>query len=72
MISVLYVNNEGGGFPETKPVDEGTTFGDFISSLVSNAAAYRIRLNNELAVHETVLEDGDRVVVTPLKVEGGC
>ena len=72
MITVLYVNNDGGGFPESKPVDDGTTFGEFVSGLISNTASYRIRLNGDLAAHEAVLEDGDRVVVTPIKVDGGC
>ena len=72
MLSVLYINNAGGGFPETKPVDEITTFGEFVSSLISDTSNYRIRLNNEPAVHETVLEDGDKVTVTQIKVEGGA
>ena len=74
MISVLYVNNEGGGFPETKPVTPGTTFGDFVTNVcgISNPAAYRIRLNGQLEKHETVLSNGDKVVVTPLKIDGGC
>jgi hypothetical protein len=73
MITVLYVNNEGGGFAESKPVDNGTTFGDFITRNVGgDTSGYRIRLNNVIAQHTTVLKNGDRVVVTPIKVDGGC
>ena len=72
MINVLYVNNAGGGFPQTIPVDDGTTFGDFVSARISNTEDYRIHQNNNLAEHDTVLEKGDKIVVTPLKVEGGA
>ena len=72
MISVLYINNAGGGFAETHPVDEGTTFGDFVSARITDTQNYSIRLNADAASHETVLEDGDRIVVTPLKTEGGA
>ena len=72
MISVLYINNEGGGFPAKEPVNDGTTFGEFVSARISDTTRYRIRLNGGVAEHETVLNDGDRITVTPIKVDGGC
>ena len=72
MIDVTYVNNNGGGFPDTKAVANDTTFGEFVEREVSGSPTdYRIRLNGEIAPHDQVLEDGDRVIVTPLKVDGG-
>ena len=72
MINVTYVNNNGGGFPDTKAVEDGTTFGEFVQANISGGVTdYRIRLNGEIAAHDVELEDGDKVVVTPLKVDGG-
>jgi len=72
MIEVLYVNNDGGGFTDKVAVEEGTTVSQFLSGRLSGPASnYKIRVNGMAAAFDDQLEQDDRVVATPLKVDGG-
>lgn len=72
MIEVLYVNNEGGGFCSKIPVEAGTSISAFLASKLSEpTASYNIRVNGQPCAFDDILEQNDRIVVTPLKVAGG-
>ena len=69
---ILYVNNDGGGFADQIDVEPGTTVAQLFKQRVKQASAsdYLIRVNRQPATSEQVLQDGDRVTITPVKIEG--
>jgi hypothetical protein len=70
---VLYVNNNGGGFADYMTIEEGTTVQAFFNAhCEGNASAYMIRVNRQAAAHDQILRDGDRVSITPTKIEGAA
>ena len=75
-MQVLYVNNDGGGFADYVHVEPGTTVESFFSQKVTGGRPndYLIRVNRQPVAANYVLQDGDRISVTPTKIEGavGC
>ena len=71
-MKILYVNNDGGGFADTVEADEGTTVSAFFAARVSGRkpADYLIRVNRLPSSADQVLRDGNRVTITPTKIEG--
>lgn len=71
-INVLYINNDGGGFAGPKTVPQGTTISDFFFSVLPNGrpSDYNIRVNQSATTPSYVLQHGDRVSFTPVKIEG--
>jgi hypothetical protein len=69
---VLYLNNSGGGFADHIDVDKGSTVEKFFSQKMSGAseADYLIRVNRQPVARNQVLQEGDRVSITPRKIEG--
>jgi len=70
MIKVLYINNDGSGFAEPVQAISGVTLFQFLAQQGSDPAGKMVRLNNDIAAGTTVLRNGDKISVTPLKVEG--
>ncbi len=71
-MKVLYINNDGGGFADHIDVDAGTTVAALFAQRLPDreAADYLIRVNRQPAAADQVLAEGDRVSVTPVKIEG--
>jgi hypothetical protein len=71
---ILYVNNDGGGFADHVETAEGTTVGEFFADRLPGreSADYLIRVNRLPAPRDQVLAEGDRVTVTPTKIEGAA
>ncbi len=71
-VRVLFINNNGGGFAERIEVPAGTTLADFLEQRLPGycPSNYLIRLNRQAATADSVLNDGDRVSATPIKIEG--
>lgn len=71
-MQVLYVNNDGGGFADYVPVELGTTVEAFFGQKVTGGRAsdYLIRVNRQPVAKDYVLQDADRISVTPTKIEG--
>ena len=69
---ILYVNNDGGGFADTVEVADGTTVAKFFAeqSPGKKPSDYLIRVNRLPASADQLLQTGDRVTVTPTKIEG--
>ena len=69
---VLFINNDGGGFADYVEVAAGTTVDKFFAQRLPNAspADYLIRINRLPSARDQKLVDGDRVSMTPTKVEG--
>ena len=69
---VLFINNDGGGFADYVSVAEHTTVEKFFSQQLSGRSEedYLIRVNRQPVARGYVLQDGDRVSITPTKIEG--
>lgn len=72
MAKVLYVNNDGGGFADYVQIAEGTTVQQFFAERVPHGKPqdYLIRVNRQPVAADQVLQDGERVSFTPIKIEG--
>ena len=71
-MKILYINNDGGGFADTIEIESDTTVQKLFDDRVQYAkpADYLIRVNRQPAPADQVLQEGDRVSFTPLKIEG--
>lgn len=69
---LLYINNDGGGFADHVETSEGVTVGAFFAERVPHGKPqdYLIRVNRQPAAASQVLQEGDRVSFTPVKIEG--
>jgi sulfur carrier protein ThiS len=70
-MKILYINNDGSGFADHIEVDEGTTVKQLFEQQVEGSPEnYLIRVNRQPTSAGQVLQDGDRVSITPTKIEG--
>ncbi len=69
---LLYINNLGGGFADYVDVTEGTNVEQFFKDRMQGSKPddFLIRVNRQPVPREYVLKEGDRVTVTPTKIEG--
>ena len=69
---ILFINNDGGGFADYVEAPHGTTVEKFfLQQLPSrDAEDYLIRVNRQPVPKDHILQDGDRVTMTPVKIEG--
>ena len=69
---LLYINNLGGGFADYVDVTEGTTAVQFFKDKMQGSKPddFLIRVNRQPVPREYVLKEGDRVTITPTKIEG--
>ncbi len=68
---ILYVNNDGSGFADYVNITEGTTVEQFFTIKMEGRepSDYLIRVNRQPVPKDYVLQDGDRVTITPTKIE---
>jgi len=73
-MKVLFINNDGGGFADHIEVEPGTTVSGLFGERLPDRRPedYLIRVNRLPAAAEEVLKEGDRVSMTPTKIEGAC
>ena len=71
---LLYINNDVGGFADYVQVSEGTTVEQFFKDKMQGRKPddFLIRVNRQPVPREYVLKEGDRVTVTPTKIEGAA
>jgi hypothetical protein len=69
---VLYTNNDGGGFADHIEVAEGTSVAQLFTERLPGRQPedYLIRVNRLPAGADQVLQEGDRISMTPTKIEG--
>ena len=69
---IMYINNIGGGFANYLEVEENTPILKLFTQKMSgeNADDYLIRVNRQPVPRDYVLQENDRVTITPTKVEG--
>jgi len=73
-MKILFLNNLGAGFADQIDIAEGTTVAQLFEQRVSHGSPsdYLIRVNRQPTTSDYVLQPGDRVSVTPTKIEGAC
>ena len=71
-MQILWINNDGGGFADYVDVQPGMTIATFFEQQLPdrNAEDYLIRVNRQHAPSDYALQEGDRVSMTPTKIEG--
>lgn len=69
---ILWINNDGAGFADYIEVAPGTTVEKFFCEKLPNRVAsdYLIRVNRQPVAKDQVLQEGDRITITPSKIEG--
>ena len=73
-MKLFYINNDGGGFADSIETDEGTTVSELFAERMPGrkAADFLIRVNRLPSAADQVLQAGDRVSITPTKIEGAA
>ena len=71
-MKIMYINNDGGGYADYVDVSPGTTVEQFFQDKMpgSKADDYLIRVNRQPVPRDYVLKEGDRITITPTKVDG--
>ena len=71
-MTILYINNDGSGFADYVQIEANTTVDKFFSQRMGgrDSADYLIRVNRQPVARDYVLQEGDRVSITPTKIEG--
>jgi sulfur carrier protein ThiS len=71
-MKILFINNDGAGFADHIDVPEGMTVPDLFNDRLPDRKAedYLIRVNRQPVARDHVLQEGDRVSMTPTKIEG--
>lgn len=71
-MKILYINNNGGGFADYVEVADGCTVMQLFQQRIPGGKPenYLIRVNRLPASSDQVLQAGDRISVTPVKIEG--
>ncbi|HRX85682.1 MAG TPA: molybdopterin converting factor [Phycisphaerae bacterium] len=71
---ILYINNDGGGFADYIDLPEGTSVQRLFDQHIRHGKPedYLIRVNRQPVTCDQVLREGDRVTITPTKIEGAA
>jgi sulfur carrier protein ThiS len=71
-MQIMFINNSGGGFADYVEVKPGTTISEFVSAKMGTTQFkhFLIRVNRDTVTEDYVLQENDRVTVTPMKIEG--
>jgi sulfur carrier protein ThiS len=70
-MEVLFLNSEGEGFAKREEMEPGATIAQFVQSKMERSPEnYIIRVNNNPVEADYVLQEGDKVTVTPKNIEG--
>lgn len=70
-MKILLINNNGGGFADYIDVSHGTSVKELFEREMGQEKAenYLIRVNRQPAARDQVLVEGDRISITPTKIE---
>jgi len=69
---LLYINNDGAGFADYVNALEGTTVEQFFNEKMQGRKPtdYLIRVNRQPVPKDYVLQENDRITITPTKIDG--
>ena len=71
-MQIQFLNNDGGGFADYLDVNENTAVEQFFNEKMGDCKPedYLIRVNRQPVAKDYILKEGDRITVTPTKIEG--
>lgn len=71
-MQIVFINNDGAGFADKIDVADGLTVQGLFAERVPQGKPhdYLIRVNRQPTTADYVLQPGDRVSITPTKIEG--
>jgi len=71
-MKLFYINNYGGGFADTIDVPEGLTVQQFFLERMPHCRSedYLIRVNRLPVSADQVLQENDRLSISPTKIQG--
>ena len=70
-MKIMFINNDGGGFADHIEIEANTTVAELCEKKIQGQPSdYLIRVNRQPVAAENVLQPGDRVSITPTKIEG--
>jgi sulfur carrier protein ThiS len=71
---LLYINNLGGGYADYLDVNDGTTVAQFFKDRMPQERPedFLIRVNRQPVPRDYILQENDRVTITPTKIEGAA
>ena len=69
---ILFIDNDGAGFADYIDIAENTNVEQFFAIKMQGRQAndYMIRVNRQPVSRDYVLQERDRVTITPTKIEG--
>ena len=69
---ILLINNDGGGFADHIEIEDATSVATLFAQRLPGRKAedFLIRVNRQPASADQILQEGDRVSITPTKIEG--
>jgi hypothetical protein len=72
LMRILVINNDGGGFADYIEVEAGLSVEALFRRQIPHGKPrdYLIRVNRQPTAPDQVLAEGDRVSLTPTKIEG--
>ena len=73
-MKILFLNHDGGGFADHIEIEEGITVEALFQSRMKNARPedFLIRVNRQPCSAGQQLQEGDRLSITPRKIEGAA
>jgi hypothetical protein len=71
-MNILFINNDGAGFADKIQINAELTLGQLFALRCphSQPKDYLIRVNRQPSTSDQPLVEGDRVSITPRKIEG--
>jgi hypothetical protein len=71
---ILFINNDGGGFADHIEVALGITVAELFAERLPDRRPedYLIRINRQPTSADQVLQEGDRISMTPTKIQGAA
>ncbi|HNO80093.1 MAG TPA: molybdopterin converting factor [Phycisphaerae bacterium] len=69
---VLFINNDGAGFADHIEIEPNMPVAKFFAQKLPHGRPedYLIRVNRQPVSRDQILHEGDRVTITPTKIEG--
>jgi sulfur carrier protein ThiS len=69
---VLFINNDGGGFADHIEIAAGTSVAELFRQRINDGKPddYLIRVNRQSVSAEQILQEGDRISISPNKITG--
>jgi len=71
-MKVLFIDNHGGGFADYLEISQSTSVEQFFNDKMAGRKPedYLIRVNRQPVPRDYVLQEADRITVTPTKIDG--